>query len=79
MTPLEVAGLYATMARGGLSRPVRVVDEDPSDLRVFSAASTWLVRNILTARDRPDFAARRLVNPYGSRVFLEDGHQLWGT
>jgi len=73
LTPLEVAAMYATLARGGQSRPAQVFDDEGVDLKVYSPGASWTVSQILQARERPDFAARRLVNPYGRRVFWKTG------
>lgn len=62
LTPLEVAGAYATLARGGTPAPVRMTPEaaitDPVEERLFSRGSTWLTRRALARRDRPDFPNR---------------------
>lgn len=74
MTPLEVTAAYATLARGGATGRLQVFRESPTtDLQVYSQGATWLVRQVLQARDRPDFSARRLVNPHGRRVFWKTG------
>ena len=69
LTPLEVAGLYATLARGGALRPVRwIADESDrparsghaasGEPRAFSAGAAFLTRRALSLKDRPDFPAR---------------------
>jgi penicillin-binding protein 1C len=73
LTPLEVAAMYATLARGGLSRPAQVFSTPGADLKVYSPGASWTVTQVLQARERPDFAARRLVNPFGRRVFWKTG------
>lgn len=74
MTPLEVTAAYATLARGGQTGRLRVFGTPSSPgPRVYSPGATWLVRQVLQARDRPDFSARRLVNPFGRRVFWKTG------
>src|SRR5262249_7211135 len=57
LTPLELAGVYATLAENGAYRPLRVVATDaPRDpTPVFGAGAAWLTRDALSQRDRPDF------------------------
>lgn len=81
-TPLEMAGLYATLARGGRAQPLtlladadaRGAEPGPTpDLPVYSPGATYLVRTALEQRDRPDFTARRMMNPFARRVFWKTG------
>jgi penicillin-binding protein 1C len=66
LSPLEVATLYATLARGGTFAPLRLLAGgarpragDP----VLSPASTYLTRRALARRGRPGFGQRKsLVN-----------------
>jgi penicillin-binding protein 1C len=78
LTPLELAGMYATLAENGGSRPLRFAMADfasptqPS----FGAGAAYLTRDALAQHDRPDISHRRDVPPaihwktgtsYGSR------------
>ncbi len=53
---IELSNLYATLARGGLYRPVRMLQADTSgpSFRLLSEASTYLVSEILAELKRPD-------------------------
>ena len=61
MTPIEVASVYATLARDGIYRPLRILagDEPGREQRLYGSAAAWLTREALTLRDRPDFPKRR--------------------
>ena len=77
LTPLELAGMYATLAEDGVYRPLRLVAGDrapdpppmtpagaalqPAGPRIFGAGAAWLTRQALALRDRPDFPRRRDV------------------
>ncbi len=63
LTPLELAGMYATLAEGGSSAPLRLVAGDPvrAAQPVFGAGAAWLTREALAQKDRPDFPRRRDV------------------
>jgi len=75
LTPLELAGMYATLAEDGIYRPLRLVAGDggrpppsvptgtsqPAGPRIFGAGAAWLTRQALALRDRPDFPRRRDV------------------
>lgn len=60
LTPLELAGLYATLAEDGSWRPLRMVASDPAPpgRPVFGAGAAWLTRQALARKDRPDFPRR---------------------
>ncbi|MCK6507710.1 penicillin-binding protein 1C [Myxococcota bacterium] len=60
LSPLEVAGLYTTLARGGSHLPLRWLAETPPEpaRRVFGPGATWLTNRALARKDRPDFPAR---------------------
>ena len=66
ITPLEMASLYATLARGGAYRPLAWLDEDRlagvEGLELFSPGASWLTARALSLRDRPDFPGRREVS-----------------
>jgi len=61
LTPLELAGLYATLAEDGAYRPLRLVRDEPApDARpMFGPGAAWLTRQALAQKDRPDFPRRR--------------------
>ncbi len=63
LTPLELAGLYATLAEDGVARPLRLVATDPirGTQPIFGAGAAWLTRQALALKDRPDFPKRRDV------------------
>ena len=69
LTPLELAGLFVTLAHGGEALPLRVVgqggeaahDEELADAhasRIYSRGAAYLTRRALSIRDRPDFPTR---------------------
>jgi penicillin-binding protein 1C len=67
LTPLEMAVLYATLARGGRYNALgwTAMDlasgaaHDPNDARIFGEGAAHLTRRALSIRDRPDFPSRR--------------------
>lgn len=61
LTPLEVTNLYATLARDGIHRPLRLFASDPvgSPRAIYRPAAAYLTREALALRDRPDFPKRR--------------------
>lgn len=63
LTALEMASLYATLAEGGRYQPLRTRRSPPGPppTQVLGEGSTWLTRQVLTRRDRPDFPQRREV------------------
>ncbi len=63
LTPLELASVYATLAEGGMHRPLRLVDTDPAgtDAPIYGPGAAWLTRQALAIKDRPDFPRRRLT------------------
>jgi len=63
LTPLEMAGLYATLASGGRYRPPRVLTAEArsTGLPILTPGAAWLTRRALSRRDRPDFPRRRSV------------------
>jgi penicillin-binding protein 1C len=75
VTPLEVAGLYAMLAEGGRQRPLRVLRDEPvaAPRRVLSPGATWLTRQALSRRDRPDFPMRRQIARLGTGIHWKTG------
>ena len=77
LTPLELAGLYATLAENGSAQPLRLVrGVAPPAKQVYGPGAAYLTREALSQRDRPDISHRRDVPPaihwktgtsYGSR------------
>jgi penicillin-binding protein 1C len=64
LTPLELAGIYAALARGGEAVELAIVAGGPGDptrarSRVLARGAAWLVAQALAIRDRPDFPERR--------------------
>ena len=64
LTPLEMAGLYATLAEDGELRVPRLVPADKDEKRappqqVFSRGAAFLTRKALARRNRPDFPDER--------------------
>ena len=62
LTPLELAGIYATLAEDGSYRPLRLTAGAPGPAQpIFGAGAAYLTRQALSQRDRPDFPNRRDV------------------
>jgi penicillin-binding protein 1C len=61
ITPLELAGLYAMLARDGRTSALRVVagEEPGRGGRILSPGASYLTRRVLRRRDRPDYPSRR--------------------
>ncbi len=84
ITPLEVAGLYASLAQDGHYRPLRWLDAsaesqtvvttaDPVETDVFSPGSAFLTRRALARRDRPDFPSRRRLSGAPAAIHWKTG------
>jgi len=58
VTLLELSNLYATLAREGLYRPVKVRSGSPAteSQRILSAEACYLISHILSNLERPDLA-----------------------
>src|SRR5262249_38835900 len=68
LTPLELGGLYATLAENGHYRPLRLFSNEvaggapdtpptstpAADISVFGPGAAYLTRQALSLRDRPD-------------------------
>jgi penicillin-binding protein 1C len=63
LTPLELLGLYTTLARDGRYVPLtwRPREEQREGVPLLSEGGSWLTRRALRLRDRPDFPARKDV------------------
>ncbi len=72
MRPLDVASLYAALANDGLGSPLKVTPGQSVPERYFSAESSYLTRQALRLRDRPDFDRRR-ANHLAARFFWKTG------
>ncbi len=75
LTPLELAGLYATLAEDGVYRPLRRVTTDAvgGDAPIFAAGSAFLTRQTLAKKDRPDFPRRRDVHGLPQAIHWKTG------
>jgi penicillin-binding protein 1C len=74
LTPLELAGLYATLAEDGSYRPLQLVAGAPRDAApVFGAGAAWLTRQALAQKDRPDFPRRRDVAGVPAAIHWKTG------
>ncbi|MEO8699233.1 MAG: penicillin-binding protein 1C [Kofleriaceae bacterium] len=75
LTPLEVAGMYATLAEDGRHRPLRMVDTDPqaADAVIYAPGAAFLTRQALAERDRPDFPRRRDVQGLPAEIHWKTG------
>ncbi|MEY3901439.1 MAG: Penicillin-binding protein, partial [Pseudomonadota bacterium] len=67
ITAEEIAGVYATLARGGEYLPVRWLSSREGTplmkpVAIFDSGATWLTSQTLVIRDRPDFPNRRNVS-----------------
>ncbi|MCI0668975.1 MAG: penicillin-binding protein 1C [Myxococcaceae bacterium] len=62
LTPLEVAGVYATLAEDGAYRPLRWRAQDatttPAPVTLYATGAAYLTRRALALKERPDFPAR---------------------
>ena len=81
VTPLELAGLYAALARGGRYQPLQIEPPEDGDpqanaVELFSRGAAYLTRKSLRRRDRPDFPGRTALARTPPRDPLEDRHQL---
>lgn len=75
LTPLELAGMYATLAENGEYRNIHILSEhaSKSSLQIFSPGASYLTRKALSLKDRPDFPARRRYTGVPPSVFWKTG------
>jgi len=80
VTPLELAGLYAGLARDGRFRPLRWLREEakasgaaPRGEAAFAPGAAYLTRRALRRRDRPDFPARRRLQGAPAAIHWKTG------
>jgi penicillin-binding protein 1C len=73
--PAELANLYALLSRGGEYRElVWTLDQDPGPTHhLLSPGASWLTRQALRRRDRPDFPGRRQATGLPAEVFWKTG------
>ena len=74
-SPLEVAGLYATLAQDGSYAPLRLVtDELPVEpTPIFAPGAAYLTRQALAQKDRPDFPRRRDISKLPPDIHWKTG------
>lgn len=72
---VELSNLYATLARGGRSIPVRVTKggTPPASVRLFSPEASYLVTEILAELKRPDLPSSWEFTPDIPRVAWKTG------
>ena len=81
ITPLELAGLYASLARDGRHRPLKWLEGDgaseaimrPTGDDILSRGSAYLTRRALARRDRPDFPSRRRLSGVPPSIHWKTG------
>lgn len=75
ITPLEVAALYATLARDGRHRPLRwLQDQQPTKPRsLWSPGASYSTRLALEKKDRPDFPSRRRFTGMPASIHWKTG------
>jgi penicillin-binding protein 1C len=80
LTPLELAGIYTALARGGEWVELRAAAGAPHEElrpaargRVLAPGATWLANQALALRDRPDFPSRRQLTGAPAHVRWKTG------
>ncbi|MFT3699275.1 MAG: penicillin-binding protein 1C [Kofleriaceae bacterium] len=75
LTPLEIAGMYATLAEDGVYRSLRLADTDPigPPQPIFGKGAAYLTRQALEIKDRPDFPRRRDFNGVPAEIHWKTG------
>ena len=75
VTPLELAGLYATLAEDGAYQPLRLAATDarPAPSPIFAAGSAYLTREALSLKDRPDFPRVRAAQGLPPAIHWKTG------
>lgn len=68
----DMVGLYATIARGGVGRPLRVTGESADGARVISSVAAWQVGDILSGMPPPAGAP---VNRMAYKTGTSYGHR----
>ena len=64
LTPLELAGIYATLAHDGLYQPLRFLHDQKAvtDTRIYGPGAAYLTRQALRHKDRPDCPSRQRLS-----------------
>ncbi len=81
-SPMEVATLFSSLARRGRAVPIkRLHDGEMSTASTalpgaLSEESTWLVRQVLQSRDRPDFPRRNMLRDRQSPYAWKTGTSM---
>ena len=75
LTPIELAGVYATLAEDGVYRPLRLVADDPLGAAqpVYGAGAAFLTRQALSLKDRPDFPRRAELTGVPAEIHWKTG------
>jgi penicillin-binding protein 1C len=74
VTPLELAGLYATLAEDGRYRPLRTLaGPDGPEVAAFGPGAAYLTKQALSLRDRPDFPARLGLRGVPAQIHWKTG------
>ncbi|HET9986986.1 MAG TPA: penicillin-binding protein 1C, partial [Kofleriaceae bacterium] len=75
ITPLELAGMYATLAEDGLYRPLRLAASDAiaPGQQAFGKGAAFLTRQALAKKDRPDFPRRHDVSGVPAEIHWKTG------
>jgi penicillin-binding protein 1C len=75
LTPLELAGIYATLAENGVYRPLRVAADDPLGVPqpIYGPGAAYLTRQALALKDRPDFPRRAAVSGVPAEIHWKTG------
>lgn len=74
LTPLEVAGLFTTLARDGEYAPLRLQPGPmAAPTTVFSPTAAHLTARALRLKDRPDFPSRRTFSGTPSQIAWKTG------
>jgi penicillin-binding protein 1C len=75
LTPLELASVYTAFAQRGRFRPLRTLAGAPTlpSVAVFSEGATFLTRQALSLKDRPDFPERRRLGAVSPDIHWKTG------
>ena len=75
LTPLELAGIYATLAEDGMYRPLRISADDPIGVPqpIYGPGAAYLTRQALALKDRPDFPRRAQVTGVPAEIHWKTG------
>jgi penicillin-binding protein 1C len=75
LTPLELAGVYVALARGGEALELATIAGGRTETRgrVLARGAAWLVGQALAIRDRPDFPERRRLTGAPADIHWKTG------